>query len=139
MLALAALAVAGPAAALTPPLPRCELRSLSSEEAAFSGYDYVMFGDGFAYYERRALDGTRWEYILEHCPTRDRLTVGIDWQGAGEDQQRINDVTGPLHEAITSDRRYTLQDLRDIARAAGAEASVDRTQGTSCVCADMGY
>ncbi len=139
-LTVAALAAASTATALAPPLPRCERAGLSQEEAVFDGYDYVMFGDGFTYYERWLTDGGRWEFIMEHCPTRERLSVIVEASDATDNRQRINDVTGPILDAMRSTRSYTLRDLQHSVREQGiADATVGMTNSTSCVCAAMGY
>lgn len=121
------------------PMPRCDIAALSAEEAAFEGYDYTLTGDGFAHYERRRIGGSRWEFILEHCPTRQRLTVFLEGYGVEANQQRINEVLAPVLDAIRSERSYTLRDLRQIALAEGASAAVGEEGNTSCVCAVIGF
>lgn len=116
------------------PMPRCEAASLSAEEANFEGYDYTLTGDGFAYYERRHIGGDRWEFIVEHCPTRERLQVALEGRGVTGDQQRINDLLAPILEAIQGPTAHTLQDLRAIALTAGGGARLAVADESSCVC-----
>jgi hypothetical protein len=139
-----AICLAGSAAAINvqaqvAPMPRCDTTALSAEEATFEGYDFTLVGDGFAYYERRRIGGGRWEFILEHCPTRQRLTVFLEGNGVEANQQRFNEVLAPVLEAIRSERSYTLRDLRQIALAEGASAAVGEEGNTSCVCAVIGF
>jgi hypothetical protein len=122
-----------------PPLPRCEPSSLSAQEATYEGYDYTMTGEGFAYYERRHIDGDRWEFIIDHCPSRNRLTVALNGVGVAGNVQHINDVSGVVLDAIQGERAYTLRDLARLDYPHGARGAVTTAPTQGCVCTDMGY
>ena len=130
---------ASSAAALTPEAPHCERADLSAAEAAYAGYSFSMTGEGFVIYDRRLIAGGRWEYILEHCPTRERLVVAVEGDSEAEIRQRFYDVTGPILAAIESDRAFTLRDLRRLATDQGGEATLGIGNEQSCVCAAIGY
>jgi len=130
---------ASSAAALTPEALHCERADLSAAEAAYAGYSFTMTGEGFVIYDRSLIEGGRWEYILEHCPTRERLVVAVEGESEADIRQRFYDVTGPILAAIESDEAYTLQDLRRIAMEQGVETTLGIAGEQSCVCAAIGY
>ncbi|PYG34806.1 hypothetical protein C8N36_101463 [Pelagimonas varians] len=136
---IAICVLATPAVALTPPMPQCARASLAPEEVAYTGYDYSLAGGDFVAYERRLKSGGRWEFIYEHCPSRKRVTVVVTGLDESENRQRMQDAIAPILRAAESKRRYTLHDLRRLARETGAEAEVTTAGYKSCVCAEWGY
>ncbi|MDF0602068.1 hypothetical protein P1J78_15100 [Psychromarinibacter sp. C21-152] len=136
---LAAGALACPANALTPAMPQCSRAELAPQETGYEGYAYSIAGNGFVSYERRLLGGGRWEFILEHCPSRQRLTVFVTGGDESLNRQSLYNAIAPVLAASESEKAYTLQDLGRLARDAGAEAGVARAGYLSCVCAQLGY
>ena len=136
---VAAGLLATPAVSLTPAMPQCTRAELNAEEVRYEGYAYTIAANDFVFYERRLLDGGRWEFIYEHCPSLTRLTIVVTGNDEADNRQRLHDAMVPLLEASESEKTYTLRDLRRLAQQEGAKADISTTDAPSCVCSQLGY
>lgn len=129
---LGLLAAAGPAAALTPPLPACFFDG-TGPEAAYSGYDPASLGNGFVRYETW-VDATQSEvFVLEHCPTARQLVLTLPYAGVGTTADA--DMAGLYEGMIASETPYTMEQMRDALAALGADVTLGRVDYQSCACA----
>lgn len=133
--AMAALPTAG--AALPPPLPPCAFETLDPQEAYRDWYHFYRQGADFVVYSW--FDGDRHvlDFVVEHCPSRNRMTAEVDWPAnrdapASETPTRVGDA---IDAAFAAPETYSLRDLARIARDAGAaRARVSRVDFESCAC-----
>lgn len=136
LIAAAALGGAGTAGAEAPPLPECAGAMLAPQEAAWSDYDpFRWTGDIVAYTRIGGPRGTLYQYVVEHCPSRNRmealLPIPADPDAEWVD---INAYGDWLQGALSSAEVYTLADLANAARGFGGEARTARAGYESCGC-----
>jgi hypothetical protein len=136
LIAAAALSGAGTAGAEAPPLPECRGVMLERQETAWSDYDPFFWpGDIVAYSRLGGAGETVYQYVVEHCPSRNRMEAEFAIP-ADPDAEWVDVMayTDWLYGALTSTETYTLADLANAAQGFGANARTARVSYESCGC-----
>jgi len=126
---LAALAAAAPAVAQM----TCTPAQRAPAEAWRGDYIYWIVHRDVVSYAGPDQGGTRWEFVTEHCPSRQRTVARV---AIGDDaaRMRIAQVRG---DAEAGAAVYSLRSLARRLRAEGAQADVVSVDYTSCACAGL--
>ena len=133
---LVTLSCVGAAGALTPPLPDCSGALLAPQEAAMGDYNPLTYSGGMVLYQRY-IDAAqdRFELVVEHCPSRDRMAAEFLLDESFEaGWARIDVFWAQLDAAFADSQVHTFADLVNMAREAGGEGRVSRVDWESCAC-----
>ena len=133
---LVTLSCVGAAGALTPPLPDCSGALLAPQEAAMGDYDVQSQGDGMVFYQRYVdAASPRFEVVVEHCSTRDRMTSQfLETADIEAGWVRLAAFRAGIDAAFADSQVHTFADLANMAREAGGEGRVSRVDWESCAC-----
>lgn len=136
LIAAAALSGAGTAGAEAPPPPECAGVMLAPQEAAWSEHDpFRRTGDIVAYSRIGGPRDTLYQFVVEHCPSRNRMEAGFPIPADPDAEWiAINAHNDRLHGAPSSAETYTLADLANAAQGFGGEARTLRVGYESCGC-----
>jgi hypothetical protein len=139
-LTLCGILAGAPVLAMSPVLPACAGAALVAGERGWSDYDPFGWGGGIVAYTRTGGEGgALYQFVIEHCPSRQRaeavFAIPQDPDDLWED---INAYNRWLYDAFTSADSYSLRDLARAARGFGGQADVRRVTYTSCGCALRG-
>lgn len=115
--------------------PDCFGSALAAQEAGQGEYNVLSYPNGLVLY-RRAGDPWGVEVVLEHCPSRDRVSATLfpvpDAEAVeAHEAQALEDI---FINALDSARTYTFSDLALLAREAGANIWQGRVSYQSCAC-----
>jgi len=128
---LTAMVLAGPVAALAPPLT-CEQGDPS---AGIGPYSHGVHDGGFvSYVANRAGEDGLW-HLVEYCPEGRQLVLKTGQ--AGSDAATDAAAEAMLDEMLWGDDGYTQSEMLDRLRAVGAVVEIRRVTYQSCACANQ--
>jgi hypothetical protein len=128
---LIALALAGPVAAMAPPLT-CEYGDPS---AGIGPYSHGVFGNGFVTYSAsRTGDEGLW-HLVEYCPEGRQLVLKTGRSGG--DAAGDAAAVAMLDEMLWGEESYSQSEMLERLRAIGAVVEIRRVTYRSCACANQ--
>lgn len=119
------------------PLPECMGSNLAPEEAEYIEYSPAWAQGGFVYYQLTSRASDRTTFVLDDCTGGRRLTMqpagwsAPDFETRSAGQVRLHDT---IATALESAKGYSMEQIRALARGAGARASLAAAKYESCAC-----
>lgn len=115
--------------------PDCFGGALAVQEAGQGDYNVLGYPGGLVFYQR---NGDPWgvELVVEHCPSRDRVTATLYPVPDAEsvDPAEARALADRFLAALDSTETYTFGDLARLAGDAGANVWQGRVDYLSCAC-----
>lgn len=129
---VSAFALAGPAAALAPPMS-CPGGDLTGTPYEIGSYSHNVVGEGFVYYNGFETATEMRIHVLEHCADRRQLVLRTERSGAEFERDLQAQVA--FDEMVWGEETFTPSQMAERLRDMGADVEMRTVSYESCACA----